>query len=181
MEDNSPSPGKGTFIPAQLWQQVSRETTYSWEGKTKINAIHPKWIRSLLNMPRSLLTLYLEGIHRKHWADQEQSLLHQEVFLINRDLAKLLIRNTLTNSAGQMLAASSIERHKSPRGRWVAGWSWWQRLPGAVDGEDFTGHRDWVLLRGVCLSGNNRWAWCHFSMLCPGAAAGFAGSVWSTC
>lgn len=102
-------------------------------------------------MPRSLLTLYLEGIYRKHWAVQEQSLLHQEVFLINTDLAKLLIRNTLTNSAGPMLAASSMQRQKGPRGRGVAAWSWQQSPSGAVDGEDFTGHRDWFLLRGVYL------------------------------
>lgn len=56
----------------------TRETTTAGKGRLKINEKSPKLSQvPLLNMPRSFLPWYLASVYWKHWAAQEESLLHQ--------------------------------------------------------------------------------------------------------
>lgn len=123
--------------------------THSWGGKTKINTIHPNWIKSLfLNTLRSFLILYLESIYRKCWQFQGK---YQEIFflnfLINTIFAKLFLKDSFTYPVGQTPLPASWKSHC-----WAAGWSQWHRLARAVHEEEFTGSRNLFLLCGVYLT-----------------------------
>lgn len=136
-------------MPANCYRESHEQLTVG-EGKQKINAIHPNWIKSLfLNMLRSFLVLYLESIYRKHRLLQGK---YQEIFLknllINTIFAKLFLKDSFTYPGGQTLQPPSWKSHC-----WAAGWSpQWHRLARAVDEEDFTRYGNLFLLCGVYLT-----------------------------
>lgn len=189
--------------PCQLLQKRSHETTYSWEDKTKISAIHQNWIRSLTFpkyakiVPHVIFSKYMLetlGSSGEKFAPMFFVCLFVFNLQTNTNLAKLLcpcssagsvqsqlqksrrntrgkdFRNTLKKNKTQQFRCLQSPPCRDIKAREGAG------LPGGRSGR---GCWDWWTRRfcwiqelnptSWCLSENNCWSCCHFSIFCPDA------------